>query len=199
MSPPKPQLTWAQVVDLEFLSTIEILRGRPDVRHESWAQDHFRRASSAWHKLQRAKEELVSINIEARRLWTSIANEEIHLNRTLESLYMHNPNLASFLRCSYEYRVRANEYLQHGLRTLEALPSYAGKRGPGIRLCDEQSPAPTPTPCPLLPTLSPLAVPMLNDVDGEDWEDDEDEDEDDNVAILDKLIDTLDNIDINGL
>ncbi len=65
MIPPKPLLTWDEVTDLEFLSHIETLWGRDDIRMKEWTKQPFRDATRAWTKLQCAQEELDIIAIEA--------------------------------------------------------------------------------------------------------------------------------------
>ncbi|KAF8314885.1 uncharacterized protein EI90DRAFT_2947410 [Cantharellus anzutake] len=79
MDPPKPRLSWEDVTSLEFISDIMILWGHDDVREKPWAKPLLRKATQAWHKLQRACEEIDTVRLEARRVWTSMENEEAWL------------------------------------------------------------------------------------------------------------------------
>ncbi|KAJ6522135.1 hypothetical protein DFH09DRAFT_825157, partial [Mycena vulgaris] len=88
MTPPKPTLSWEEVVEYAFLADFDLLReGREDIRGELWAQPAGRAAMDQHYKLLRAEEELVRLNIEIRRLITHMADE------------------AAFLRCE-ELRLR---------------------------------------------------------------------------------------------
>ena len=51
MIPPKPSLNWDAVTHPDFPSTVELLRGRDDIRSCEWTQEHFRAATRAWQKL----------------------------------------------------------------------------------------------------------------------------------------------------
>lgn len=79
MDPPKPRLSWEDVTSLEFVSDIVVLQGRDDVRKKPWAKPLLRNATRAWYKLQRAHEEIETVNLEARRVWASIKTEEISI------------------------------------------------------------------------------------------------------------------------
>ena len=203
MSPPKPILTWAQVVDLDFLSMIEILRGRNDVRYENWAQPHFRTTAKAWHKLQRAKEELVSVGVEARRLWTSMCDEEDHLQATLASLKTQDPCLGNFLELSSCYRLSTNAYLRSRLLALENLPMYSAKHGPGVCLTSTHSHSSTLPP--ILPPVPADSYPAnqnensLLGIGNSEENGGADEDEDDYNAVMDKLADALGNLDTEDI
>ncbi|KAJ7075730.1 hypothetical protein B0H15DRAFT_791447 [Mycena belliarum] len=77
LRPPRPPLTWEQVVDYAFLSDFDLLHeGREDIREETWAKPAGRLAMDMHFKIQRAQEEIIRLNIEVRRLWTYMQDEE---------------------------------------------------------------------------------------------------------------------------
>ncbi|KAF8311110.1 uncharacterized protein EI90DRAFT_3138775 [Cantharellus anzutake] len=119
MNPPKPSLTWQDVTDLNFLSDIVLLRGREDIRDKPWFQHHFREATRAWHKFQRAREEIEIVSIEAHRIWAFMDEEEARLHQNIETIKPTDPELSRYIALLFEYRLRANRHLRSKLRLLE--------------------------------------------------------------------------------
>ncbi|KAF8144404.1 hypothetical protein K438DRAFT_1992863 [Mycena galopus ATCC 62051] len=77
MAPPKPQLSWAQVVEYAFLAEFDLLHeGREDIRAEPWALPAGRAALDQHYKMLRAEEEIERLNVEIARLVTYMADEE---------------------------------------------------------------------------------------------------------------------------
>ena len=78
--PLRSDLTWSKVVDYAFLSDFDLLR---DSRLEQipenqqlWSTPAGRLAMD-WHfKIERAREEIIRLNVEIRRLWTHMHDEE---------------------------------------------------------------------------------------------------------------------------
>ncbi|KAF8315762.1 uncharacterized protein EI90DRAFT_2946067, partial [Cantharellus anzutake] len=97
MNPPKPSLTWTQVTDLNFLSNIVILWGREDMQEKPWFKHHFRDAMHAWYKLQRPREEIEIIGLEAHRIWASIHQEEAHLDQVIKDTQLTDPELSKYI------------------------------------------------------------------------------------------------------
>lgn len=136
MDPPAPILQWKQLMEYSFISEFELLKhahSHRNISTEPWALPLNREMALKYHKIKRAYEEIIRVNIEAPRLRTSIRDEHQlythHINRLLES----DPALSSELHRIFAVRRRVNAtHIQH-LDTLEALPGYSGRRGPGIR------------------------------------------------------------------
>ncbi|KAF8143379.1 hypothetical protein K438DRAFT_1993896 [Mycena galopus ATCC 62051] len=77
IAPPKPQLSWAQVVEYAFLAEFDLLReGCEDIRAEPWALPAGRAALDQHYKMLRAEEEIERLNVEIARLVTYMADEE---------------------------------------------------------------------------------------------------------------------------
>ncbi|KAF8332283.1 uncharacterized protein EI90DRAFT_3122714 [Cantharellus anzutake] len=101
MSPPRTKLTWKEVTDLNFISDIVTLCGREDIREKPWAKPLFRNATRAWCKLQRAREEIETVVIEANRLGSFVRDEEAHLQKIIEDTRPTNPHWQNiYLSCS---------------------------------------------------------------------------------------------------
>ena len=127
MDPPKPELTWGEVTDLNFLTYLKILRGRDDVRTQDWTKKPFRDAIRAWIKLQRAREELDTISLEARRVAASIENEEAELTATINLLKPTNPQLAQYIDMSFRHRRNAHIHIRSKLAKLNTRAPYNGQ------------------------------------------------------------------------
>ncbi|KAF8209246.1 hypothetical protein K438DRAFT_1503779, partial [Mycena galopus ATCC 62051] len=71
LDPPGHLLTWAEVVDYTFLSDFNILQN-PDTTSSihAWATPAACQLLDSYYKLERAREEIQSLNIEIRRFVT---------------------------------------------------------------------------------------------------------------------------------
>ena len=68
LTPPRPSLSWRQIIDYSFLGEFDLLRhSRVDIRNQPWKVTR-REATVKYFKLCRAEEELTRLNIEIRRL-----------------------------------------------------------------------------------------------------------------------------------
>ncbi|KAH6871270.1 hypothetical protein BKA70DRAFT_1241913 [Coprinopsis sp. MPI-PUGE-AT-0042] len=80
MLPPRPQLTWDQIVNYTFLADFDLLcDSREDIRKRPWAQPANRILMDEHFKIERAHEELIRLNIEIKRIITHIQDEENYL------------------------------------------------------------------------------------------------------------------------
>ncbi len=201
MIPPKPLLTWDEVTDLEFLSHIETLRGRDDIRTKEWTKQPFRDATRAWTKLQRAREELDIIAIEACRLAASIGNEEAELAETISQTKLSNPELAQYIVIAFRHRTNAHAHLRTKLARLKT-------RLPSNGLFQGQSTSSPSSPVSNQSGLNTvrstihhtqpphLAQSTLSGTAGATEESEDEQQEDDmqerSHEVIDKLVDTLD-------
>lgn len=134
MTPPRPPLSWKEIVDYSFLAEFDLLRhSREDIRHQPWAQVARREAMVKYFKLCRAQEEVVRLNIEIRRLRTSIHDEAAHMVQTISHLSLTNPPLATELQKRWRLHNSVNHlHIQH-LNAVEDSTSFTGLRGIGKR------------------------------------------------------------------
>ena len=135
LTPPRPPLSWKEIVDYSFLAEFDLLRhSREDIRHQPWVQVARREATVKYFKLCRAQEEVVRLNIEIRRLRTSIHDETAHTTQVISDLSLSNPPLATELRKRWQLRNSVNLlHIQH-MNAVEDSTSFTGLRGIGKRL-----------------------------------------------------------------
>ena len=99
LTPPRPTLSWKEIVDYSFLGEFDLLRhSRADIRNEPWAHVTRREAMVKYFKLCRAQEEVTRLNIEIQRLRTFIHNETIHTTQVISQLSLSDPRLATELQ-----------------------------------------------------------------------------------------------------
>lgn len=148
MEPPRPTVDWTKVSHYQFLEEFTLLQDtRNDVRAKEWARPEMRATIKLHRRVERAKEELVRLNVEARRLHTAILDEDILFDTVLKS-----PVSAGPLRVAMEdfvtRRRRINAELLRRLRQIYELRGFTGVAGPGIRLGSGASAPPAPLPVP---------------------------------------------------
>ncbi|KAF7334351.1 hypothetical protein MSAN_02380000 [Mycena sanguinolenta] len=95
LSPPRRQLTWAEVIDYTFLSEWDLLRD-PDANAKirPWASPAARLVLDTYFKIERAQEEIDCLNVEIRRLVTYIRDEKEYLDHKAREIEKTDPNLA---------------------------------------------------------------------------------------------------------
>ncbi|KIJ58535.1 hypothetical protein HYDPIDRAFT_51570, partial [Hydnomerulius pinastri MD-312] len=99
LSPPRPPISWQDITEYMFLGEFDLLcHSRTDVRDEDWAKPAHQEATTKYFKLQQAREELVHVSVEVRRLYTAIHDEENEISRVVSQLLPTDPFLASELQ-----------------------------------------------------------------------------------------------------
>ncbi|KIL53806.1 hypothetical protein M378DRAFT_43826, partial [Amanita muscaria Koide BX008] len=103
LTPPRPTLSWKDIVGYSFLGEFDALRlSSRGVQDQPWGLPAHREAMVKYFKLQRAREEVIRLNIEIRRLKTSIHDETTHTNKTIELLTQTNLDLAVELQLRWK-------------------------------------------------------------------------------------------------
>ncbi|KAF8343852.1 uncharacterized protein EI90DRAFT_2901537 [Cantharellus anzutake] len=128
MNPPKPRLSWDDVISLEFLSDIVILQGRDDVHQKPWAKPLLCNATRAWYKLQQACEEIETVSLEARRVWAAMECEETHLRGAIENTPLTDPALAEYISITSRYHCNVNVHLHAKLTQLDKVAHFLTQR-----------------------------------------------------------------------
>jgi hypothetical protein len=130
MLPPRPQLTWDQIVDYSFLADFDLLRdSREDIRKRPWAQPANRILMDEYFKIERAHEEVIRLNIEIKRIVTHIQDEENHLREAEENA--ETPTLGYFIQ---QYRLERTRFSRLHLVRFSKLsnqPGFTGSLVPG--------------------------------------------------------------------
>ena len=74
----RPVLDFQQVIEYSFLSDFELLhRTHNDITQKPWANPLVRNGMISWMKIERAKEEINHLNVEAQCLMTYIQDSSI--------------------------------------------------------------------------------------------------------------------------
>jgi hypothetical protein len=135
LDPPRPKLTWAQIVEYTTIAEFELLRSgaREDIRNLEWADARNREATIYHLKMARAREEIKRLNIEIKRLATWIADEEQILNSTIKTCMEFNPVIAGAITDFSCQRKRVNNHLRNMLMLTYSLPGYSGETDLGDR------------------------------------------------------------------
>ena len=131
--PPRPSLSWEEVVDYAFLSDFDLLRDtRQDIRQKPWAQPANRSLMNQWFKLQRAREEIERLNIEIRRVITHMQDEEQFLLSLEDELQATKPTLAFHIARYRHDQTRFYELHRQRFAALPTLDGFTGSVSPGI-------------------------------------------------------------------
>ncbi|KAF6742544.1 hypothetical protein DFP72DRAFT_830402 [Ephemerocybe angulata] len=143
LTPPRPSLTWDQVVEYAFLADFDLLRDtRQDIRDRPWARPLNRALMDKYFKIQRAGEEIERLNIEIKRVVTHIQDEENFLAAREEAMYEKDPILAFHIA---NYRIDRTRFFPLHLRRFSKLLDLAGFTGnilPGSPLNTHTTDAP---------------------------------------------------------
>ena len=132
LNPPRPALDWSKVSHFSFVEEFTLLQDtRNDIRAHKWAQPLVRETMRTARRIKRAEEELEHVHREARRVHTSICDEDALFTKVLQDLSQQN---ALITPCVVDYvrRRRAiNAHILAYLRRLYSLDDYKGLPGPG--------------------------------------------------------------------
>ncbi|KAI9572210.1 hypothetical protein HD554DRAFT_2297344 [Boletus coccyginus] len=109
LSPPRPPVSWKDITKYSFLGEFDLLRhSRTDVREHEWAKPAIREATTKYFKLCRAKEEIIWLDVEMRRLRTAIHDEEMKVSDAIAKLLETDPPLGRELQCLHRARAAVN-------------------------------------------------------------------------------------------
>ncbi|KAJ7880232.1 hypothetical protein B0H14DRAFT_3082710 [Mycena olivaceomarginata] len=143
LDPPLASLTWEQVVEYTFLADFDILRDtRADVQSQRWTRPAYRLVMDTYFKIERAREELVRLNIEICWAMTWIRDEGHFLRgreSSLRSTEGKTPEqaeedllLAVQMKLYREQRGQFDDDHRDNFRRLAKLKGFTGSISPGI-------------------------------------------------------------------
>ncbi|TFK81093.1 hypothetical protein K466DRAFT_604781 [Polyporus arcularius HHB13444] len=132
LNPPRPPLDWDKVSHFSFLEEFTLLQDtRNDLRAKEWAQPLVRETMRSARRITRAEEELGNVNREARRLHTSIVDEDALFSDVLRDLKVRGDLMYGPVHDFCRRRRTSNAHnLAHLLR-LYSLDGFTGTPGPG--------------------------------------------------------------------
>ena len=133
--PPRPPLSWDEVVEYAFLADFDLLSDtRTDVRLKIWAKPASRVLIDQHFKMERAREEIAWLNVEIPRLTTYIHDEEAFLLQQEELLSASDPPLSRHLHQHRLKFIRSNDLHIRRLNKLASLSAFSGTIEPGISI-----------------------------------------------------------------
>jgi hypothetical protein len=135
LTPPRPPLSWKEIVDYSFLGEFDVLwYSRNNVNNQPWAQVLHRKATVKYFKLCHACEEVIRLDIKIRCLRTFIHDETILTPNVISMLSTSNPPLATELQQRWYLHNAVNHlHIQH-LDAIEKSHKLTGLCGVGRHL-----------------------------------------------------------------
>ena len=135
LTPPRPCLDIAQVLDYVFIGQFDLLRDScHNVLEKPWTCAAEHEAASLYFKIQRAREEISRLNVEVRRLWTFMADEEAYLRKHIRRLEVVNRPLAQQLQKILVRLLATNTNHCYRLKVFrDSTPEFSGLILQGLR------------------------------------------------------------------
>jgi hypothetical protein len=134
VGPRRATLTWDQVVEYAFLAEFDLLRfSQVDIRNEKWAQTTVREMTTKHFKIKSAKDEVAQLNVEIRRLATSIADEGREMPKIICCVRGDQLALSAEIKQQWKLRHAVNMRHLSRLQEIAALPGFSGSLLPGKR------------------------------------------------------------------
>ncbi|EIW83300.1 hypothetical protein CONPUDRAFT_42015, partial [Coniophora puteana RWD-64-598 SS2] len=126
-------LNWDEVIQYTFLSDFDLLReARQDIRTRPWATPAGRIAMDEYFKMCRAREEIVRLNVEIRRVATYLHDEMNYLRACEDHYRPTNVVLAHQISLHRQERERFSALHRRRLAEIAALPKFGGNVTPGV-------------------------------------------------------------------
>ncbi len=120
-----------------FISEFDLLHhtySHKDISQRPWALQVNREIAAKYYKIKCARDEIVRLNVECRRLQTHIRDEEVQYQRVAQELTRESPLLAAEVRRAYENRRRVNRVHRVRLEAIYSLDGFTGSAVPGVRI-----------------------------------------------------------------
>jgi hypothetical protein len=123
--PPLPRLQWDDVASAEFLGELEFLRlRRTNVCDQPWSIPGVRTAMALHQKMERAREEIIRVAVEARRLEDWIGSRALHRHLTVNTLKTEGSSLANVVQRHCAYLNAIDGVVLGDLETLKRSPRF---------------------------------------------------------------------------
>ncbi|KAJ7759688.1 hypothetical protein B0H14DRAFT_2404071 [Mycena olivaceomarginata] len=134
LTPPREQLTFAEVIQTTSLAEFDILRDtRQDIRLQPWTQPARREAMVLHYGIKRAKEEVQRLNVEITRLLTFLVDEHIDYYRAISANIIVNLPLAIELQRRWCHASRISAAICRRIALTSRLVGFSGSIFPGQR------------------------------------------------------------------
>jgi hypothetical protein len=134
LNPPRPPLDWAQVSRYSFLEEFGLLQNtQHDITKAPWADPVIRETIKKFFRVRRAREEIHRCNVEIRRLFTSIYDEDRQTSATLELLARQGGTIFGAVSEYSTRRKRVNSLLLGQIQHVFHLDGFTGDATRGCR------------------------------------------------------------------
>lgn len=134
LTPPRPQLSWASVLKAVTVADFDLLRDtRSDIRSLPWTEPSRREAVNLYFGIERAREEIVRLNVEIKRLLTFMRDTHADYYRAVAANMIVDRPIAHQLSVEWEYQDRINESIVVRLVQASRLPGFSGSLSFGTR------------------------------------------------------------------
>lgn len=164
LQPPRPTLSWKEIVEMAAVADFDLLREtREDIRKQPWTKPLNRRAMNLRFNIERAHEEIARLNVEIRRLLTSMYDEHVDFHIAVQAASTTSPDLAFELEERLRYRNRINEQIALRLIQTSRLTGFTGSLATGLRVGRDVT---RNDGIPLPPWATGLVVSVPDDSDG---------------------------------
>ncbi|KAJ2980920.1 hypothetical protein NUW54_g10941 [Trametes sanguinea] len=135
LDPPRPKLEWETISHYHFIEEFNLLNDtRADIREKPWAQPAMRETLRVARRLARAQEELIRVEVEARRVHTHIRDEDSLLKTVLDDLAAKKDPIYGPVSEYATRRRAAHAYVLTSLKKLYAIPEFSGDPMPGTHI-----------------------------------------------------------------
>lgn len=127
MVPPRAALSWDSVITAVNLADFDLLRdARKDIRTLEWAQPANREGMVMYFQIKRAKEEIVRLNVEIRRLLTFLYDDHVDHYCAIQANLVLNPPLAFEISARWQYRSNIHNHIVRRLLQTSRLSGFSG-------------------------------------------------------------------------
>ena len=144
LSPPRPTLSWMQVVDYGFLGKFDLLcNSRTNIHNEEWAKPGHHELTTQYMELSHVREELDQLNIEIKWLRTYMHHEAQDYEEAVRRVSVMDPALAAEITRWWSLCHAINTLHEQCLAQVFAMPGFSGSTGLGRPLLPSQGTPPT--------------------------------------------------------
>ncbi|KAG8713748.1 hypothetical protein FRC11_011155, partial [Ceratobasidium sp. 423] len=137
LKPPRPPIKFSELSNHAYVGDFDFLRfSEHGAQDATWAKPANRQGVQTWQKIQRAKEEIVRLNVEIRRVRTHIRDEEAFLSTQYSLLQSRNPTLAVVLWPRMQLMTQVNRRINKDICSISELKGFTGDLWFGVRAHD---------------------------------------------------------------
>ncbi len=135
LTPPRPELSWTEVMELASVGEFDLLRdARQDIREKPWANRSHRTATATYFNVKRAREEIERLNVEMPRLFSAVIDDHVDYVHAIKATNETNPDLAHELRTRQKFNNTVNGKVVTWLQKAAALQGFSGRLVYGRRV-----------------------------------------------------------------